>query len=184
MSVSRQAVFRKGLVLHSPSVRPTSLWTTPQSSPGWQVILVLHSPLADFPLTVPPAGYHLASLLGIGLACASHQYQFVLYDSHIFHWEQMYRNKFTTQFFCVIFFYWDRLMRPHLKGVALWVLVKSSFCLTEGQIPDCGKLTKINTVQWASLAWELIWVPGLCSRAGRFHTIWLAHDWFFNRKDW
>lgn len=163
MSVSRQAVFRKGLVLHSPSVKPTSLWRTPQSSAGGQVILVILSPLADFTLTVPPAGYHLASLLGIGVACSSHHLEYILYDSHIFHWEQMYRNKFTTQFFCVIFFYWDRLMRPHLKGVALWVLIKSSFCLTEGQIPDCGKLTKINTMQWASLAWELIWVPGLCS---------------------
>lgn len=182
MSVSRQAVFRKGLVF---IVRcQACLLVENPSILSWMAGYLIHSPLVDLTLTVPPAGYHLASLLGICLACASHQFEYILYDSHIFHWEQMYRNKFTTQFFYVIFFYWDWLMRPHLKGVALWILIKSSFCLTEGQIPDCGKLTKINTMQWASLAWELIWVPGLCSRAGRFHTIRLSHDWFFNRKDW
>lgn len=43
MSVSRQAPFRKGLALHGCSVKATSLWRAPQSSAGWQVVLVSYS---------------------------------------------------------------------------------------------------------------------------------------------
>lgn len=49
---------------------------------------------------MPPAGHHVSFLIGfsVGLACASHQLEYILYDSYIFHWEQVCRdmNKFIT----------------------------------------------------------------------------------------
>lgn len=115
-------------------------------------------------LTVLPAGGHLASLTvwPIGLTCTSHQFDYILYDCHIFHWEQMYRNmnKFIVIILCNIFLLRLVGMSPSSEGWSFVYPEQIRFLLSWGPDPRCANLTKIKPTEWASLGRELTWFHG------------------------
>ena len=120
MSVSRQALSRKDTAVNGSSVKSGSLENPLVFLAGWQLIFwVSYSFFFGWLiLTVPPAGHHLASLIGwrqawhmlainLNIFCMNiHiengkfsiwklKFQISYWNIHIFHWEQMYRNMNT-----------------------------------------------------------------------------------------
>ena len=135
------------MAVHDSSVKSAFLNNPSVFLAGWQLIFWVSYPLFfGWPtLTVLPVGHHLASLLvwPIGLTCTSHQFEYILYDYHIFHWEQMYRNmnKFIIIILCNIFLLRLVGMSPSFKGCS-FVNPEQIHFLLSCQILGCAKLTK------------------------------------------